>query len=212
MRESERLPPPPSREDVPEDERESYDRIVERTGRVHGLESNPADYFRALLNAPSLGWGIVQLGTLVRQGQLRGTYTDAERELVDVVYGEDLGYRGHYTVHIPDAFAVGVRPEAIEALRTGQEEELTDDERRLVDYARAVAKGTVTDGQYASIRERFGTRGAVELTLFCSFLLMTLRAWQALGVPDLSEEETDELIRGLSDGTIETPSPTARIG
>jgi hypothetical protein len=112
VREFERLPPAPSRDDVPEDERESYDRIVERTGRVHGLESNPADYFRALLNAPSLGWGIVQLGTLVRQGQLRGTYTDAERELVDVVYGEDLGYRGHYTVHIPDAFAVGVRPRA----------------------------------------------------------------------------------------------------
>ena len=212
MREFERLPPAPSRDDVPEDERDSYDRIVERTGRVHGLDSNPADYFRALLNAPSLGWGIVQLGTLVRQGQLRGTYTDAERELVDVVYGEDLGYRGHYTVHIPDAFAVGVRPEAIEALRSGSEQELTADERQLAGYARAVANGAVSDELYASIRERFGERGAVEFTLFCCFLLMTLRAWQALGVPDLTEQETDDLIRGLREGTIETPSPSARIG
>ena len=212
MREFQRLPPAPSRDEVPEDERESYDRVVERTGRVHGLDSNPADYFNALLNAPSLGWGIVQLGTLVRQGQLRGTYTDAERELVDVVYGEDLGYRGHYTVHIPDAFAVGVRPEAIEALRSGSEQELTADERQLAGYARAVANGAVSDELYASIRERFGERGAVEFTLFCCFLLMTLRAWQALGVPDLTEQETDDLIRGLREGTIETPSPSARIG
>ena len=212
MREFERLPSAPPRDDVPEDERESYDRVVERTGRVHGLESNPANYFRALLNAPSLGWGIVQLGTLVRQGQLRGTYTDAERELIDVVYGEDFGYRGHYTVHLPDAFAVGVRPEAIEALRSGREEELDGDERQIVAYARAVADGTVTDELYASIRERFGARGAVEFTLFCGFLGMTLRLWQALGVPDLTEEESDELIRGLRDGTIATPSPTARIG
>ena len=202
----------PDREDVPGAELDAFDRVVERTGRIHGLDSNPARYFEAILNAPSLAEGIVRLGTLVREGQLRGSYTDAERELVDVVYGEDLGYRGHYTVHIPDAFAVGVRPEAIEALRTGREERLTENERQLVDHARRVAAGEVTDESSSSIRERFGERGAIELTIFCGFLLMTLRLWQALGVPDMESGEVDALIRGLTDGTIPVPSAGARIG
>ncbi len=212
MLEFERLPGMPERVDVPEDERDAFDRVVERTGRIHGFDGNPARYFKAILNAPSLAEGIVRLGTLVREGQRRGSYTDAERELVDVVYGEDLDYRGHYTVHIPDAFAVGVRPEAIEALRTGREEGLTDEERQLVDHARRVAAGKVTDASYAPIRDRFGERGAIELTTFCAFLLMTLRLWQALGVPDLEPDEVDALIRGLRDGTIPIPSAEARIG
>jgi hypothetical protein len=91
--------------------------VVERTGRIHGHDSNPANYFDAALNAPALAEGLVRMGTLVRQGQVRGAYTDAERELIDFVYGEDFDYRGHYTVHLPDAFACGTRPEAIAAIR-----------------------------------------------------------------------------------------------
>lgn len=45
-----------------------------------------------------------------------------------------------------------------------------------------------------------------------SFLLMTLRLWQALGVPDPTEEEVDALIAGLKDGSIPIPAPNARIG
>jgi hypothetical protein len=212
VREFGRLPGMPSRDDVPEDELDAYDRVVERTGRVHGLDSNPAQYFKAILNAPSLAEGIVGMGTLVRQGQLRGSYTDAERELVDVVYGEDLDYRGHYTVHIPDCFAVGVRPEAIQALRTGREDDLTDHERLIADHARRVAAGEVTDESYAPIRAHFGERGAIEFTIFCAFLLMTLRLWQALGVPDPTNEEIDALIAGLRNGTIPVPPADARIG
>jgi hypothetical protein len=212
VHEFERLPRMPARDDVPPDERGAFDRVVERTARVHGLDSNPARYFGAILNAPSLAEGVVRMGTLVRQGQLRGSYTDAERELVDVVYGEDLGYRGHYTVHLPDCFAVGVRPEAIEALRTGREEELSDDERLIVDHSRRVAAGEVTDASWAGVRDHFGERGAIEFTIFCSFLVMTLRLWQALGVPDPTVEEIDALIAGLQDGTVPVPAPDARIG
>lgn len=212
MREFARLAGMPERDAVPVDELDAYDRVVERTGRVHGLDSNPAHYFKAILNAPSLAEGIVRMGTLVRQGQLRGSYTDAERELVDVVYGEDLGYRGHYTVHIPDCFAVGVRPEAIDALRSSDETALTDHERLIADHARRVAAGTVTDESWVPVRAHFGERGAIEFTIFCSFLLMTLRLWQALGVPDPTEDEVDALIAGLKDGSIPIPAADARIG
>jgi hypothetical protein len=212
MRRFKRLPTMPDRSAFSPAEQEQYDFVVERTQRIHGLESNPANYFKAVLNAPPLAQSIVQFGRLIREGQVRGSYTDAERELVDFVYGEDFDYRGHYAVHLPDAFAVGVRPEAIEALRTRREDELTEDERRIAAHARAVANGAVDEGSYAAIREHFGERGAIEFTIFCAFLVMTLRLWQALGVPDLTDEEVDALFDGLRDGSIEIPDPTARIG
>jgi alkylhydroperoxidase family enzyme len=208
-----RLPAAPAPDDVLPEEREAYERVVERTQRMsYETYDTPARYFGALLNTPPLAAGLVQLGTLVRQGEVRGSYTDADRELVDVVLGTDLGYNGIFTVHLPDAVAVGVRIEAIEAIRAGRLEELTPAERQIVDYARAVVQGEVTDESYAVLCERLGARGALEFTIFVGFLLMTIRMWQALGVPDPTDEEIDELVRGLRDGSVPIPDRRARIG
>lgn len=213
MREFERLRRPPAREDIAAEELEAYDHVVARTERMdYRTYDTPARYFGALLNSPPLASGIVRLGTLVRQGELRGSYTDAERELVDVVLGTDFKYNGLFTVHLPDAVAVGVRLEAIDAIRAGREEELTPDERQIVDYAREVVRGEVTDASHAAMCERLGDRGALEFTIFIGFLLMVIRLWQALGVPDPTDEEIDELMRGLRDGTVDIPERNARIG
>jgi alkylhydroperoxidase family enzyme len=212
MREFARLPQPPDRDSVPEAERADYDLVAARIGRLYGEYDVPSAYFGALLNAPPLAAAVVRLGRMVREGQLRGAYTDAERELVDIVLGVDFGYNGIFTVHIPDAIAVGVRPEAIEAIRAGEEERLNEDERQIADYSRQVVSGTVSDESYAALCERMGDRGALEFTVFVGFLLMTFRLWQAVGVPDPSDEEMDALVRDLVSGNIETPDPEARIG
>jgi alkylhydroperoxidase family enzyme len=212
MREFARLPKPPARESVAAAERADYDLVSKRIGKLYDAYDVPSAYFGALLNAPPLAAAIVRLGRMVREGELRGSYTDAERELVDIVLGVDLDYNGIFTVHIPDAIAVGVRPEAIEALRSGEESKLTDDERQIADYSRQVVSGTVTDESYAALQERMGERGALEFTVFVGFLLMVFRLWQALGVPDPSDGEIDQLVRDLVTGAIETPDPGARIG
>lgn len=213
MREFARLPSKPARSSVAADELEDFDAVETRTQRVdYGRYDVPARYFAALQNTPPLAAGLVRMGTLVRQGGLRGSYTDAERELVDVVLGCDFGYNGIFTVHLPDAVAVGVRLEAIEAIRSGHEELLLDDERQIAEYARAVVSGTVDDELFAAITERFGHRGAIEFTVFIGFLLMTIRMWQALGVPNPTDAEMDELMQGLQDGSIPVPDPAARIG
>ena len=113
MKRFRRLEPPPDRDDVPASERAAYDRVVDRTQRIHGLESIQAQYFHALLNSPAVADVIVRFGRLMREGQLRGTYTDVDRELVDMVLATDLRYNGILDVHVRDAIAVGVRPEAI---------------------------------------------------------------------------------------------------
>jgi hypothetical protein len=164
------------------------------------------------MNAPPLAAGLVRLGILVRQGQLRGSYTDAERELVDIVLGTDWGYNGIFTVHVPDALAVGVRPEAIRAIREGREEDLTPDERQIAEYARAVVAGAVTDEQYAAMCQRMSPRGALEFTIFIGFLAMTIRLWQAVGVRNPTDEEIDGLVADLLEGRVDIPDPAARIG
>jgi hypothetical protein len=207
-----RLEPRPDRETIAEDERADYDAVMERTERVHGLDGVAAKYFGAIVNAPPLAAVIAQYGTCVRQGQLRGTYTDVERELMDLALAHELRGSAILPIHIPDAVAVGVRPEAVIAVLGGDDGALTEDERQLVEYARSFARGTVDDAQYARIRDRFGARGAVEFTILLGFLTMTIRLWQALGVPEPTPVEVEALLQSLRDGTLELPDPHARIG
>jgi alkylhydroperoxidase family enzyme len=212
VREFERLARPPERDEVDASERVAYDAVVERTTRVHGVGGQAEKYFGALLNSPPLAASLAELGTQVRRGQLRGTYTDAERELMDIALAVELGSNAILPIHVPDALAVGVRPEAIEALLRRRQDELTDDERQLVSFARQFVAGDVTDESYAELRERFGERGALEFTVLLGFLLMTIRLWQALGVPEPTDEEIDALLRDLRSGAASLPDPDARIG
>jgi len=128
-----RLPQPPEDAEIDPGEREDYDLVVERTNRVHGGGGIASTYCGALLNSPPLAATLTRFGALVRQGQLRGSYSDADRELIDIVLGVDLRSNAILAVHIPDALAVGVRLEAIEALVGGDDDALLPEERELVD-------------------------------------------------------------------------------
>jgi alkylhydroperoxidase/carboxymuconolactone decarboxylase family protein YurZ len=207
-----RLPAAPPFEQIAEEERSDYRHVVERTARVHEPDGPASKYFGAVLNSPPLAAALVRLGTQVRRGQVRGTYTDAERELMDVALAVDLGSNAILVVHIPDALAVGVRPQAIRALLERSDDELTQDERQLVTLARDFVAGNVRAESYATLEKRFGKRGAVEFTVLLGFLVMTIRLWQALGVPDPSDGEVRELMQGLESGSIPVPDPSARIG
>jgi hypothetical protein len=105
-----------------------------------------------------------------------------------------------------------VRLEAIEALWHGHEEDLTDDERFLTAYIRAVASGTVDDAMFSRLADRGDVRTAVEYSAFIAFLVMTMRLWQALGVPDPSREEIDDLLAAYRAGSGPELDPAARIG
>jgi alkylhydroperoxidase family enzyme len=212
VREFDRLREPPSANDIDDSERSFYDAVMERTGRVHGAEGQAAKAFGALLNSPPLAAALTEYGTQVRRGQLRGTYTDAQRELIDISLAADLASNAILPIHIADALAVGVRPEAVEALLHHHEEDLNDEERELVAYARHFVAGDVTDEVYSSLEQRLGRRGAVEFTVVVAFLLMTIRLWQALGVPEPSDEEVDALLLELLSGQTTLPDPNARIG
>jgi hypothetical protein len=210
-----RPPPQPPRESIAADEIEAYDRIVARSFklRMPGADGELAGpYWGALLNAPSLANGLAEMGRLMRTGELRGSYSHAQRELVDMVMSADLGYNAILALHIPDALAVGVRIEAIDAIRTGREDELTEEEREIAAYTRAVMGGKNNDASFQTMVNRLGLRGAVEFTVFIAFLLGIMRIWQGLGVADPSDDEIDKMLDGYRRGATSLPDPNLRIG
>lgn len=212
MKRFRRLPQALPRDAVSVDEQTYHDRVTQRTNRVHGAAGLPADYFGALLQSPPLAAVLTDFGTLIRTGGLRGTYTDAERELMDIALAVELGSNAILQVHIPDALAVGVPIRAVRALVDRREDTLTQDELALVTYAREYVKGTVTDRSYAALRQRLGDRGALEFTVLIGFLLMTIRLWQALGVPEPTPDEIQELLNSVETKAHALPDPDARIG
>lgn len=210
---SRRPPPKPARSEVPADEVDDYDYVMDRLGRMteEYRTLGPGDYHGALLHSPPLAAGLGRLGAVVRTGSIRGSYTDAERELADVVLSVDFSYNGVLPIHLPDMFAVGVRPDAIDAIRAGREQDLTEQERQLVGYVRAVSRGEVTDEWFEAMVERFGLRGAIDYTGFVCFLVCTMRMWSAMGVRNPSDEEIDQLIETLRHGEAQIPNPEAHL-
>lgn len=210
---SRRPPSRPQRSEIAPEQLEAYDFVLARLDSLteEYRTSGPGDYHGALLNSPPVAAALNNLGAVVRQGSLRGSYTDAERELADVVLSVDFDYRGVLPIHLPDAIAVGVRPDAIDAIREGREGDLADDERQLVDYIREVSRGQVTDESFGAMVERFGLSGAVDYTAFVAFLICTMRLWSALGVRDPSNHEIDELLAGLREGRVKVPDPEAHL-
>ena len=178
-----------------------------------GEEVDLGPYFGSLANSPPFAAMLARFGTLVRtRGERSDTYSHADRELVDQVLCADWGTNVVQLLHVPDGLAAGVRLEAIEALRSGDESRLTDDERQLADYIRRVEGGTVTDEAWDALVGRMGVRGATEYTVFIAFLIMTIRLHQAFGFPDPSDETIDALVAEFRSGTRSLPNFKERIG
>jgi hypothetical protein len=235
-------PPQPHRSAVRPEEVDAYDRVVARQKAYDygaflqlvpaehrnafadaagladsGAECDPADriqpYMGAMLNSPLFMDLISELGVVARtRGEHPDSYSHADREWVDMVLCEELGAWGVYYGHIWDAVAVGVRPEAIKALRQGRDEDLTREELQLARYIRQVLRGTVTGDSYRAIERRLGRRGAVEYTALITFLIMTIRNMQAFGTQDaIPRDFVDDLIDRVIAGSVELPDAKARI-
>jgi hypothetical protein len=180
------------------------------------IECDPDDqvqpYMGAMLNSPLIMNLVSELGVVLRtRGEQGNSYSHADREWVDMVLSEEFKSWGVYYGHMLDAVAVGVRPEAIKALREGRDEDLTREELQLTRYVRQVVHGTVTPESYLAIEERFGRRGAVEYTAFIGFLILTIRLIQAFGAQPFPEEFVNELVERVVARDIALPDKKARV-
>ena len=210
-----RPPSLPPRDAIPADEQDDYELMLARIagshlGQVGTVAGEPYGkrYFEALAHSPPMGAALTRLG-VVAMG-LRdqpGTLSAADHELIDAVLCFDSGHWFLLGGHAALAVRAGVRIEALEALRDGREEDLTDDERECVGFVRAVRDATMTDERWERMVARLGSdRGAVEYAHFVCLVLYHHNLAAALGVPAMTREELDALLAGLRDGSLEPPS------
>ena len=208
-----RTPTRPDRDDIIAEERADYDHIIERFRNVDLDETTTVENeFDALLVSPPLAGAVSRFGKVfMKMGGRPGTWSFADHEFIDCILSFELGYHGFVAFHGPQAVAEGVRPEALLALRRGDLDALTDDERLCVDFVHATARGTLDDALWNRMLERFGTeRGVVEYTFFVLYLQLHIRLHQAFDIPQFSEAQLDALLQALADGTHELPASVAR--
>jgi hypothetical protein len=91
----------------------------------------------------------------------------------------------------------------IEALRDRHEEDLTEDERNLVQFIRQVVDGSVTDNSFEWMTRRLNgnERGLVEYVFMILYLLVHVRLMQIFDIPGITPEEFDELLDAFRGGT-----------
>jgi len=203
-----RPPQQPRREEVSPEELDAYDAVISRVRTRLGAPPGPPEqyfdagaYFGVMLVSPTLCHLVSQMGAfLVTRGNQSGSYSHADREFAEQVLCATWKTNAGQNVHIADAVRTGVRLEAIEALRSGAEEKLTDDERLVATYIRQVVEGVAEDEIYAAMEQRLGTRGLFEYTGFILWLHWTIRMEQWVKLPMASDAELEQLMSELRAG------------
>ena len=138
------------------EQRKVYDAIA---GGPRGAVRGP---FLALLHVPELADRIQHLGELIRYNTSLGRKLS---ELAIITTARAARCQYEWFVHAKIAADAGISAQAIEAIRTGADPQLTDANERIVyQFARELAeKHRVADSTYAAVTKAFGTVGAVEL-------------------------------------------------
>jgi hypothetical protein len=163
-------------------------------------------WIASLMQWPAYARHRAELSTLVRTAGLRKeSYSHADREFVDVVLAPYLKTNVVMRSHIPDALAVGVRLEAIQALFDNRDEDLNDDERFLAVFVRQVVDGDLSDENWDRMEKRLGARGAAEYVIFITVLLETMRQMQAFKQPEMSNDEVQRMLADFREGRRKPP-------
>ena len=170
----------PARETLDESERQAYDFILARERRkfaTHQTDDRQFEVsvlYRVLLQSPLMAEAIARLTNFFMQGETRGTYTNRQRELVDLALAVELRTTFTAFTHVADAMGVGIDPDSIKNVLDGRLDRLTEDDAMVVQYARAVCRGQVAPGAFEELANTMGLKGAVEYTelICCKMMLM----------------------------------------
>lgn len=167
----------PAVDEMTPDQRKVYDEVVSGPrGRLVGP-------LRAVIHSPELATRWSRLGEFLRYSTLLPARLN---ELAIIVVGRHWNSQLEFHIHAEAAKAAGLDVACIEAIRLGQAPVFAEDEeeREIYDYARLLLQtGTVPDAMHAAIVERWGPRGAVELTGVIGYYTMVSMTLNAHGIP-----------------------------
>lgn len=145
-----------SKDDLPADQHEELDAIVEVLHHVAGP-------FAVLLHSPGLAEKVMRAGAQVRLGS---TLSRAERELAILSVAREKDGPYEWAAHVGLARDAGVSDEAITVIRERADTSgLVDDERRVVEFVRELLRtNRVADARFAALVAARTERWLVELT------------------------------------------------
>jgi|GEM_PF-6781651 len=205
-------------------DRAAFREVQAKLGQAFFTEKTrfpPSDLFGPLLHAPRVARGVLELGGALRNlgGSATGDGASLPEDVVEFVAfvvfarmhaeavsrGRAFAYLRPMFNHLPRALHAGVRPEAIEALRRGDDDALLPKERELAGFVRAVLDGSVDDAGWASMRDRLGTRRAIEAASYALLDFFVCRLESVFGLQDATEAELDALLKEAARG-----APAAR--
>jgi 4-carboxymuconolactone decarboxylase len=168
-----RIPMIASKDDVPAGHGHVWDQIASSRGRVVGP-------FSVLLHRPELARRTAELGAYIR---FESVLTPADRELAIIALAREMDCQFEWAYHVIEARKVGVREDAITAIRDARSDALTPEEALIVRYVSALfRRHRVDQATFDGVRARLGVEGLVELTATAGYygmLACTLNAFDA---------------------------------
>ena len=169
---------------------QAHPELAAQIGRVKGGRGAVINIYRLLLHSPSVAMSWLEHSNTIRWGTI---LTPRLRELVIVRIASALHYAYALQQHVPTiALADGVSPEECEALNDwGASGLFNQAERATLAYADAMLAGPeVSDEVFNALRQHYGEREVVELTVLVGTYLMHNRVFRALRVDN--EPETTQ--------------------
>ncbi len=198
-------PRQPARSEIAPENIEFYNFVIDRA-RYHSNMPEPekeGGYYAHMLLTPEISASLCRQGQYFRAvGDSLGSFSHADREFVDQILGKDLKTNCVALGHINDAVSTGVRIEAIEAIRFGREDEvLNEDEKLLASFIRKVMAGQMDPATWARMEARIGERGAMEYAAWILYLHTTIRGIQLVRAgEEPSDDQVDQLIADIKSG------------
>lgn len=153
---SPRVPTISRREQLPEDQREQYDRIADSRESVSGP-------FPVLLNSPEIAGRVGHLGTYIR---FESSLSGRERELTILSTAREFDCAYEWVFHEPVAREEGVPSNVIDTVARGDSvDELAATDAIVVRYVRELLREHgVSDTTYRRAEDHFDVCGITELT------------------------------------------------
>ena len=167
------------KDDLPADKQHIYDQIEATRGGIdgHGMPNS----FRLLLNSPDAAEAVGRLGEHIR---LRSTLHPAFRETAILGVARALDSDYVWAHHEPIARAVGVRPQVIDAIRSGRAPMGLPPKEGV--FAQAgkefVRNGALSERTFQAIEHLLGAEGAVELVVVIGYYAMLNGVLGSLGI------------------------------
>ena len=168
-----------SREDLPAGKQPIFDRIAETRGGIDG--KGMPNSFRLLLNSPDAAEAVGALGEHVR---LNSSLHPAFRETAILGVARALNSQYVWAHHEPIAREVGVRPQVIEAIRSGRAPMgLPPKEGVFAQAGKEFAQnGALSERTFQAIEHLLGPQGAVELVVVIGYYVMLNGVLGSLGI------------------------------